>query len=64
VKTKNLYAVCLNIIDENNPFGSNDNIIELIINNVHEIKELKGDKFDISLKLLDKLKNEFEKLEQ
>jgi len=63
VKTKNLDAVCLNIIDENNPFGSDNNIIELIINNVQEIKELKGDKFDISLKLLDKLKNEFEKLE-
>jgi len=64
VKTKNLDAVCLNIIDENNPFGSDNNIIELIINNVHEIKELKGDKFDISLKLLEKLKNEFEKIEQ
>ena len=63
VKAKNLDAVCLNIIDENNPFGSNSNIIELIINNVQEIKELKGDKFDISLKLLDKLKNEFEKIE-
>ncbi len=64
VKTKNLDAVCLNIIDENNPFGSNNNIIELIINDVQEIKELKGDKFDISLKLLDKLKNEFIKFEQ
>jgi len=63
VKTKNLDAVCLNIIDESNPFGSDNNIIELIINDVQEIKELKGDKFDISLKLLDKLKNEFEKLE-
>lgn len=60
VKNKNLDAVCLNIIDENNPFGSNKNIIELIIKNRHEIKELKGDKFDISLKLLQLLQDEFE----
>lgn len=60
VKNKKLDAVCLNIIDEHNPFGSHKNIIELIINNRHEIKELKGDKFDISLKLLHLLQNEFE----
>ena len=60
VKNKNLDAVCLNIIDENNPFGSNSNVIELIIKNRHEIKELKGDKFDISLKLLGLLQNEFQ----
>ena len=61
VKTKNLDAVCLNVIDENNPFGSQNNVIELIIKDKNEIKELKGDKFDISLRLLDVLKNEFEK---
>jgi phosphopantothenoylcysteine decarboxylase/phosphopantothenate--cysteine ligase len=64
VKTKNLDAVCLNIIDESNPFGSSKNVIELIINNKHEIKELKGDKFDISLKLLDILESEFEKIKK
>ena len=64
VKDKKLDAVCLNIIDENNPFGSNNNVIELIINKKSEIKELKGDKFDISLKLLDILKKEFENIEK
>jgi len=64
VKDKNLDAVCLNIIDESNPFGSNNNVIEVIINNKSEIKELKGDKFDISLKLLDILKKEFENTEK
>ena len=54
----------LNIIDENNPFGSNSNVLELIVKNRHEIKELKGDKFDISLKLLTLLQNEFETIEQ
>ncbi len=64
VKDKNLDAVCLNIIDVDNPFGSNNNVIELIINNKSEIKELKGDKFDISLKLLEILKKEFENSEK
>lgn len=64
VKDKKLDAVCLNIIDEENPFGSSNNLIELIINKKSEIKELKGDKFDISLKLLDMLKKEFETIEK
>ncbi len=42
VKNKKLDAVCLNIIDENNPFGSDNNVIELILKNQQEIKELEA----------------------
>jgi len=62
VKTKQLDAVCLNIIDEENPFGSDNNVLEVIINNKYEIKELKGNKFYVSLRLLSLLKNEHEKI--
>ena len=54
---KDIDAVCLNIIDENNSFGSNSNKIELIINN--KTINLDGDKLDISLNLLSTLSLEF-----
>ncbi|WP_428024409.1 bifunctional phosphopantothenoylcysteine decarboxylase/phosphopantothenate--cysteine ligase CoaBC [Arcobacter sp.] len=54
---KNIDAVCLNIIDENNSFGSNSNKIELIIND--KTISFDGNKFDISLEILDSLSSEF-----
>ncbi len=54
---KNIDAVCLNIIDENNSFGSNSNKIELIIND--KTMSFDGNKFDISLEILDSLSSEF-----
>lgn len=54
---KSLDGVCLNILDKNNSFGSNSNKIELILKEKSYFFE--GEKFDISLLLLEKLKEEF-----
>ncbi len=45
-------AVCLNIIDETNPFGSDTNRIDFITSGT-TIELPKGDKLSLSLKLLD-----------
>ncbi|MDY0051193.1 MAG: bifunctional phosphopantothenoylcysteine decarboxylase/phosphopantothenate--cysteine ligase CoaBC [Aliarcobacter sp.] len=58
---KNLDAVCLNIINEENSFGSNNNSIELILKD--NSYEFKGSKLDISLEILEKLSIEFKKYE-
>lgn len=58
---KNLDGVCLNIIDEQNNFGSNTNKIELFTKN--SSNSFSGEKFNISLEILDNLKNEFAKYE-
>lgn len=55
---KNLQGVCLNIIDENNNFGSDTNTIEFINKN-SSFKLQKADKLDVSLELLDILRDEF-----
>ncbi len=53
---KNLDAVCLNILDERNNFGSDKNEITLITKNGE--KKIKLDtKFNISLEILEELKN-------
>jgi phosphopantothenoylcysteine decarboxylase/phosphopantothenate--cysteine ligase len=57
LEKKNLDAVCLNIINEENSFGSDNNNIELIFTN--NSYESKGSKLDISLDILAKLKVEF-----
>ena len=57
MEKKNLDAVCLNILNENNNFGSNTNEIELILKNASF--EFKGTKLDISLDILEKLEKEF-----
>ncbi len=57
MEKKNLDAVCLNILSENNNFGSNTNEIELILKN--SSFEFKGTKLDISLDILEKLEKEF-----
>ena len=57
LENKNLDGVCLNILNEENSFGSGNNNIELILKN--NSYEFKGAKLDISLEILEKLQNEF-----
>ncbi|RBQ30152.1 bifunctional phosphopantothenoylcysteine decarboxylase/phosphopantothenate--cysteine ligase CoaBC [Aliarcobacter vitoriensis] len=57
LKNKNLDAVCLNILDENNSFGSNDNKIELILKD--KSIYFKGEKLEISFDILADLEKEF-----
>lgn len=57
LETKNLDAVCLNILEDKNSFGSDDNNIELILQD--KSFEISGDKLSVSLNILDKLKEEF-----
>ena len=59
LKNKNLDAVCLNILDENNTFGNQNNNIELILKD--KFFYFSGDKLDISLNILETLEKEFEK---
>ena len=61
LEKKNLDAVCLNIINEENNFGSENNSIELILKD--SSYEFKGSKLDISLDILEKLKEEFKEYE-
>ena len=57
LENKNLDGVCLNILNEQNSFGSDNNNIELILKN--NSCEFKGSKLDISLEILEKLEEEF-----
>ena len=57
LEKKSLDAVCLNILGENNSFGSNTNEIELILKN--NSYSFKGKKLEISLGILNKLQKEF-----
>ena len=57
LENKNLDGVCLNILNEENSFGSENNNIELILKN--SSFEFKGTKLDVSLNILEKLQNEF-----
>lgn len=52
LKSKGVDAICLNVIDKNNPFGSDSNEIEVITKNGSEILE-RCDKLTIAFKLLD-----------
>jgi phosphopantothenoylcysteine decarboxylase / phosphopantothenate---cysteine ligase len=61
LEKKNLDAVCLNILNENNNFGSDTNNIELILKD--NSFAFNGDKLDVSLNILEKLKEEFNKYE-
>lgn len=54
---KNLDGVCLNLIDENNTFGSDSNTIEFL--NQKEIFTVSGDKLAISFELLENFKKVF-----
>ena len=50
LENKNLDGVCLNILNEENSFGSDNNNIELILKN--SSYEFKGTKLDISLNMV------------
>lgn len=54
---KDIDGVCLNILGENNSFGSNNNEIDLIIKN--KTISFSGDKLDISFDILNSLSLEF-----
>ena len=57
LKNKNLDAVCLNILDETNVFGSDTNKIELILKD--KSFDFYGNKLDISLEILNRFEKEF-----
>ena len=57
LKNKNLDAVCLNILDESNSFGSDTNKIELILKD--KSFDFYGNKLDISLEILNRFEKEF-----
>ena len=57
LENKNLDAVCLNILNDKNSFGSDTNEIELILKN--NSFSFKGEKLDISMGILNRLQNEF-----
>lgn len=61
LENKNLDGVCLNILNEENSFGSENNNIELIFKD--NSYEFKGSKLDVSLNILEKLKEEFSEYE-
>ncbi|MFA7084830.1 MAG: bifunctional phosphopantothenoylcysteine decarboxylase/phosphopantothenate--cysteine ligase CoaBC [Arcobacteraceae bacterium] len=56
---KNLNGVCLNILSKENPFGSNSNVIELLLENKEETFKYEGNKLLLSLELLEKLQEVF-----
>ena len=53
LQTKDIDAVCLNIISEKNSFGSDTNEIEFIDKNLHITKLEKDTKLNISFKILE-----------
>jgi len=61
IKKKNLDGVCLNIINEENSFGSDNNNIELILKNSSQ--KFSGSKLDVSMNILENLEKEFIKYE-
>lgn len=61
LENKNLDGVCLNILNEENSFGSENNNIELILKN--SSYEFKGTKLEVSLNILEKLQYEFKQYE-
>ncbi len=54
---KELDAVCLNIINDNNRFGANTNEIELLLKN--ESFSFSGDKLEVAFKLISRLEKNF-----
>ncbi|MEA1913781.1 MAG: bifunctional phosphopantothenoylcysteine decarboxylase/phosphopantothenate--cysteine ligase CoaBC [Campylobacterota bacterium] len=58
LENKNLDAVCLNILDHNNTFGSSTNSIELITKNDERVFDTNS-KLEISLNVIDALSQEY-----
>ena len=61
LENKNLDGVCLNILNEENSFGSDSNNIELILKNSSQ--KIEGSKLDVSMNILENLEKEFIKYE-
>jgi phosphopantothenoylcysteine decarboxylase/phosphopantothenate--cysteine ligase len=61
IENKNLDGVCLNIINEENSFGSDNNNIELILKNSSQ--KFSGSKLEVSMNILENLQKEFIKYE-
>ncbi len=61
LEKKNLDGVCLNILGDENSFGSDSNEIELMLKN--NSYSFKGEKLEISLGILNRLQNEFKENE-
>ena len=61
LENKNLNGVCLNILNEENSFGSDSNNIELILKNSSQ--KIEGSKLDVSMNILEELEKEFVKYE-
>ena len=61
LENKNLDGVCLNILNEENSFGSDSNNIELILKNSSQ--KIEGSKLDVSMNILEELEKEFVKYE-
>ena len=61
LENKNLDGVCLNILNEENSFGSDNNNIELILKNSSQ--KIEGSKLEVSMNILEKLEKEFVKYE-
>jgi phosphopantothenoylcysteine decarboxylase / phosphopantothenate---cysteine ligase len=58
LEKKNIDAVCLNILDQNNSFGSETNSLEVIMDKQNRTITLTS-KFEVSMQLLDILKENF-----
>ncbi|MDX9795916.1 MAG: bifunctional phosphopantothenoylcysteine decarboxylase/phosphopantothenate--cysteine ligase CoaBC [Arcobacteraceae bacterium] len=56
---KELDGVCLNILSQDNPFGSDNNNIELFLKNQDKTLSFEGDKLTLSLNLLNQLQEVF-----
>lgn len=56
---KSLDGVCLNILSQDNPFGSDYNTIELFLKNQEKTVSFEGDKLTLSLNLLNQLQEVF-----
>jgi phosphopantothenoylcysteine decarboxylase / phosphopantothenate---cysteine ligase len=59
IAKKGLDGVCLNILSQDNPFGSNSNAIELFLKDNETSFSFKGDKLTLSLQLLEQLQEVF-----
>lgn len=59
LETKNIDAVCLNIVKNENSFGSNTNQIELFTKNNTQIKIPQNTKLNIAFEILENLKQQF-----
>jgi phosphopantothenoylcysteine decarboxylase/phosphopantothenate--cysteine ligase len=62
LEKKNLDAVCLNILNESNSFGSENNNIELILKN-ENTHSFSGTKLQVSMDILENLQKEFAQYE-